>query len=542
MGVDRTVDVVVVGAGATGAALSWRLATRGLKVTCLEQGEWVDPSAYPASYEGWPLHFGTDFHLDPNVRRLVADYPVNAESSPVSISMYNAVGGSTIHWSAHFPRLHPSDFRVRTLDGVADDWPISYSDLEPYYDLNDRMNGVAGLDGDPAYPPKSPRQTPSIPLGALGNAMARGFDRLGWHWWPADSAILTRPYDGRDACNNCGPCNLGCSNRSRSSADVTYWPRAIAAGARILTSARASRVLEDGGRATGVEYRDQSGAERVIGTAVVVLACNGIGTPRLLLNSACATHPDGLANGSGQLGRNLMLHPYATVTGVFGETLDGHAGPVGCSLVSQEFYETDRTRGFLRGYILQVGRSGVPLHTALGGAGDHLVPWGERHHAVFAARHLRTATIAVIGEDLPDPHNRVDIDPELTDGSGIPAPRVRYSLSENSRRLMEHGVERAAEVLRAAGAHDTIVTNPFPYSGWHLMGTARMGTDPDSSVVDPWGRAHEVDNLYLIDGSIFVTAGGVNPTSTMQALALRIADGIADRSPGVKSRRSKCYL
>ncbi|MDD9995684.1 MAG: NAD(P)-binding protein, partial [Dehalococcoidia bacterium] len=130
---DRTVDVVVVGAGATGAALSWRLATRGFKVTCLEQGAWVDPSAYPASYEGWPLHFGTDFHLDPNVRRLASDYPVNAEASPVSISMYNAVGGSTIHWSAHFPRLHPSDFRVRTLDGVADDWPISYADLEPYY-------------------------------------------------------------------------------------------------------------------------------------------------------------------------------------------------------------------------------------------------------------------------------------------------------------------------------------------------------------------------------------------------------------------------
>ncbi len=533
---------MVVGAGATGAALSWRLATRGFKVTCLEQGAWVDPSAYPASYEGWPLHFGTDFHLDPNVRRLASDYPVNAEASPVSISMYNAVGGSTIHWSAHFPRLHPSDFRVRTLDGVADDWPISYADLEPYYDLNDRINGVAGLDGDPAYPPKSPRLAPPIPLGALGNAVARGFDRLGWHWWPADSAILTRPYDGRDACNNCGPCNLGCSNRSRSSADVTYWPKAIAAGARILTSVRASRVLEVDGRATGVEYRDLSGVEGVIGAAVVVLACNGIGTPRLLLNSASATHPDGLANGSGQLGRNLMFHPYATVTGVFDDVLNGHTGPVGCSIVSQQFYETDRARGFLRGYILQVGRSGVPLHTALGGAGDHLVPWGKRHHDVFAARHLRTATIAVIGEDLPEPHNRVDIDPELTDGSGIPAPRVRYSLSENSRRLMEHGVQRAAKVLRAAGAQETIVTNPFPYSGWHLMGTARMGTDPDSSVVNPWGRAHEVDNLYVIDGSIFVTAGGVNPTSTMQALALRIADGIAERSPVTKSRRSKCYL
>lgn len=527
----------MVGAGATGAALSWRLASRGFKVTCLEQGDWVDPATYPPGYGDWPLHFGSDFHLDPNVRRLPADYPVNTDASPISVSMYNAVGGSTVHWSAHFPRLHPSDFRVRSMDGVADDWPLGYRELEPYYDLNDRMNGIAGLDGDPAYPARSPRQTPPVPLGRLGDTLARGFDRLGWHWWPADSAILTRPYDGRDACNNCGPCNLGCSNRARSSADVTYWPRAIAAGAQLITGARVSGVLAEGGKAIGVEYIDPWGNEEMVEAGVVALACNGIGTARLLLNSATPEYPNGLANGSDQVGRNLMFHPYATVTGVFDDALDGHTGPVGCSIVSQEFYETDRERDFVRGYILQVGRSGGPLHTALGGAGDHVVPWGATHHGVFAERHRKTATIAVIGEDLPEPHNRVDLDPVLTDGSGVPAARVNYTISDNSRALMRHGVDSAVEALEAAGAKETIVTNPFPYSGWHLMGTARMGTDPDSSVVDPWGRAHEVENLYLIDGSIFVTAGGVNPTSTMQALALRIADGIAERSLDIRSAR-----
>ena len=524
---DRVSDVLVVGAGATGAALSWRLATRGLRVTCLEQGSWVDPASYPASYADWALQFGKDYHLSPNVRGLASDYPVNDADSPVSASMYNAVGGSTIHWSAHFPRLHPSDFRVRTLDGVADDWPFTYRDLEPYYDLNDRMVGVAGLDGDPAYPPKSPRQAPPVPLGELGAVLAAGFDRLGWHWWPADSAILTRPYDGRDACNGCGPCNLGCPNGARASADVTYWPRAVAAGARLVTGARVRRVIGARGRAVGVEYRDSAGAERTARADVVALACNGIGTPRLLLNSASSAHPRGLANGSGLLGRNLMFHPYATVTGVFDRVLDGHTGPIGCSIVSQHFYETDESRGFLRGYILQVGRSGGPLHTALGGAGDHPVPWGGRHHRVLAERLGRTATIAVIGEDLPEPRNRVEIDPDLTDGDGNPAPRIRYRLSGNSRRLLAHGVARAEEVLRAAGARQMIVTSPFPHSGWHLMGTARMGADARASVVDPWGRAHDVEGLYVVDGSIFVTAGGVNPTSTMQALALRIADGIA---------------
>jgi choline dehydrogenase-like flavoprotein len=471
--------------------------------------------------------------LDPSARRLPADYPVNTDASPISVSMYNAVGGSTVQWSAHFPRLHPSDFRVKSLDGVADDWPLTYSDLEPYYDLNDRINGVAGLDGDPAYPDKSPRQTPPVLLGALGNTVARGFDRLGWHWWPADSAILTRPYDGRDACNNCGPCNLGCPSRARASADVTYWPRAISAGVRLVTGARVSKVLTNGDRATGVEYFDSHGREQTARAPVVVLACNGIGTPRLLLNSANAGHPNGLANSSGQVGRNLMFHPYATVTGVFDDVLDGHTGPVGCSIVSQQFYETDPDRDFVRGYILQLGRSGAPLHTAMGGAGDHMVPWGDTHHQVFAERHRKTGTIAVIGEDLPEPHNRVDLDPELTDDSGITAPRVHYALSDNSRALMAHGVDNAVRALNAAGATETITTNPFPYSGWHLMGTARMGTDPGNSVVDPWGRAHDVDNLYVIDGSIFVTAGGVNPTSTMQALALRIADRIADTASDI---------
>ena len=526
---DRPADVLVVGAGATGAALSWRLSSRGLSVTCLEQGGWVDPASYPPGYADWPLHFLSDFHLDPNVRKLPSDYPVNTDDSPITVSMYNAVGGSTIQWSAHFPRLHPSDFRVRTLDGVAEDWPLTYSDLEPYYDLNDRINGVSGLDGDPAYPEKSPRQTPPVPIGQLGIILAKGFEKLGWHWWPTDAAILTRPYDGRDACNNCGPCNLGCTNRARSSADVTYWPKAIAAGARLLTGARVSKVLTEQGRTTGVSYIDADGRERTARADIVVLACNGIGTPRLLLNSATRKYPNGLANSSGQVGRNLMFHPYATVTGVFDEVMDGHTGPVGCSIVSQEFYETDPARGFLRGYILQVGRGGGALHTALGGAGDHLVPWGESHHEVFAQRHRKTATIAVIGEDLPEPHNRVDLDPELTDGNGIPAPRVHYSLGDNARALMAHGVGSAVRALEAAGAKETIVTNPFPYSGWHLMGTARMGVDSATSVVDPWGQAHDVENLYLVDGSIFVTAGGLNPTSTMQALALRIADRIADR-------------
>ena len=518
-------DVLVIGAGASGAAFAWSLAEAGIDVMCLDQGGWLDPAAYPSTEDDWEIRRQTDFNADPNFRRLPEDYPVNDSDSPIAPLMYNAVGGSTIHWSAQFPRFHPSDFRVKTLDGVADDWPVSYGQLEPFFDLNDRIMGIAGMTGDTAYPEKSPRQTPPIPLGRLGDTVASGFDKLGWHWWPSDSAVLTAAYDGRAACNNCGPCDIGCTRRAKASTDVTYWPKAVAKGAVLQTHARVREVtVGKDGLADGVVYYGADGQVHRQDARVVVMACNGIGTARLLLNSRSPSFPDGLANSSGLVGKNLMFHPYAMVTGVFNEMLESYKGPVGLSLICQEFYETDLSRGFVRGYGFQVVRSSGPVHTALGGISGHTIPWGEEHHKVFADRFGRTATFAVVGEDLPEEHNQVTLDANLTDSDGIPAPKISYRMSENSLKMMEHGVASATEALEAAGAHEVLVNPLLRPSGWHLMGTARMGTDAKASVVDQNGRCHDVRNLFIVDGSIFVTAGAVNPTSTIQALALYIAD------------------
>jgi len=281
------------------------------------------------------------------------------------------------------------------------------------------------------------------------------------------------------------------------------------------------------GLADGVVYHDSRGEVREQKARIVVLACNGVGTPRLLLNSRSALFPDGLANGTGLVGRNLMFHPYASVRGIFPDRLEGFKGPIGCSIISQEFYETDPARGFVRGYSFQVARGLSPVATALGGLGSQLIPWGSDHRRMFDARWDRSITIAVIGDDLPEETNRVVLHPELTDSDGIAAPQVRYTLSENSRRMLDHGIARATEVLRAAGAVEVLATPLLRTAGWHLMGTARMGSDPRGSVVDGFGRCHEVKNLYIIDGSIMVTGGAVNPTSTIQALALRIADRLA---------------
>ena len=518
------VDVLIVGAGASGAAFAWSMADTRMRVVCLEQGDWMQPAEYPTAGRDWELRQLGDFSFNPNVRGRATDYPVNDAGSPISVANFNGVGGSTVLYAAHFPRFPPSDFRVRSLDGVADDWPIDYATLEPFYAQNDRMMGVAGLAGDPAYPPKA-LPLPPVPLGTVGETLAPGFNRLGWHWWPSDSAIATRPYEGRDRCLNLGPCVSGCAQGAKASTDVTYWPEAVRRGVEVRTRCRVREItLDANGFASGVVYYDADGQERFQAAEVVVLACNGVGTPRILLNSVSGRFPDGLANTSGLVGRNLMFHPYASVTGVFDEPLDGHVGPVGCCIWSQEFYETDVSRGHVRGYTMEITRGRGPVMTAVAGMGSGAIPWGREHHAAFAGLFRRTTGMVMICEDLPELHNRVTLDPDLKDSSGIPAPKISYTLSENSRRMLDHAIARGTEVLEAAGAREVSAVAPMRGAGWHMMGTARRGEDPQTSVVNSWGRAHDVRNLFIIDGSIFVTSAGVNPTSTIQALALYVAD------------------
>jgi choline dehydrogenase-like flavoprotein len=257
---------------------------------------------------------------------------------------------------------------------------------------------------------------------------------------------------------------------------------------------------------------------------MVILACNGIGTPRILLNSVSARFPRGLANSSDQVGRNLMFHPYASVTGYFDQELDGERGPDN-SYWCHEFYETDATRGFCYEFNRGLGTAA----TAIAGVASGRIPWGEGHHDAFRRLHRRATGLGAICEDLPEPHNRVTLDPVLKDGNGIPAPRIDYALSENSRRMLDFAVARGIDVLKAASAHDVEAEAPLAHGGWHLMGTARMGRDPETSVVNPWGRSHDVRNLFIVDGSIFVTSAGVNPTHTIQALALYISDQIKQR-------------
>ena len=522
------VDVLIIGAGASGAAAAWSLAETRMRILCLEQGDWMNPLDYPSTSRNWESIRSREFAISPNVRGRETDYPINDRNSPIAVANFNAVGGSTILYAGHFPRFHPSDFRVKTLDGVADDWPLDYETLSPYYDENDRMMGVSGLEGDPAYPPK-PAVLPPLPLGKSGQKLASGFNRLGWHWWPSDTAIATEQYDGRDKCINLGACTAGCAQGAKASTDITYWPHAVRAGVQLKTRCRVREItVDDNDMATGVVYFDENGDEQFQPAEVVIVACNGVGTPRLLLNSVSNRFPDGLANRSGLVGKNLMFHPYSSIQGIFEESLDGYAGP-GVCMWCQEFYETDLERGYVRGFTYEINRGRGPIASALTGLYSGRIPWGEEHHAGFRSIFNRIAGMVGICEDLPEEHNTVTLDPNLTDSHGIPAPKIDYTLSENSRRMLEFSVQRATEVLKAAGAVDVITEAPIAGGGWHLMGTTRMGTDSERSVVNEWGRSHDVRNLFIIDGSIFVTSAGVNPTRTIQALALYVADSMKQR-------------
>lgn len=529
---NEPVDVLIIGAGASGAAIAWSLLETRMRILCLEQGPKLDDKDYPSREDDYELSRYGSFSCDPNVRKLPQDYPINSENSPITPVNFNAVGGSTVNFLAHWPRMKPSDFKARTLDGVAEDWPVDYATLEPFYNMNDINTGVSGLAGNPAYPPYLPPMPP-IPIGTLGQTLARGFNKLGWHWWPSDVAIQSRDQDGRSKCVNAGTCDLGCAAGAKGGTNFTYWPILETAGVELRTGCRVREILvdDDTGFATGVIYHGTDGQVYEQKAEMVVVACNGVGTPRLLLNSKSKLFPEGLANRSGMVGKNLMFHPLTGISGVFDKPMKGHEGPMACSILSQEFYENDPSRDFVRGYGLHSGRSTTPMTYALGGYGvDHPIPWGAEHRQIMDDIYPYLAGLTVVTEDLPEEHNCVTLDSTLTDSDGIPAPKINYRVGDNTLKMLKHGKARAEEVLLAAGARRILDKSPdgevWWRAGWHQMGTCRMGNDPNKSVVNGWGRSHDVKNLFIVDGSIFVTAGAVNPTSTIQALSLYIGDSI----------------
>lgn len=503
----ETVDYCIVGVGSAGGVLVQRLARAGFRVVALEAGPFWDTE------KDWVSDETGSHELYWN------DLRITGGTHPLALGANNSgkgVGGGSVHWAAFTPRFHPSDFRIHSEDGVGVDWPISYWDLKPYYELLEREIPVAGPAwfpwGDPHGHPYGPH-----PLGGVGDVLVRGCTKLGIRSAAGGPvAILSASHGDRPHCIYRGFCLQGCKVGAKASTLITHVPDAITHGAEIRAHSMASRIsLHNDGRVQGVVYFDREGREHFQGARAVIISGYAIETPRLLLNSACPGHRHGLANSSGTLGKYLMAQAGNVVAGRFDELIRLYKAPPAHAL-TEEFYETDPQRGFARGFAVQtVGPLPVSFAKQMV-ASTGAWGWGMRR-VMMDYNHW--AALGVLGEILPWEDNRVELADEK-DQYGLRVAKVTFNLHDNDKKLIEFGKNKVMEIMWAAGAKQVVQESRFA----HLVGASRMGSDPSTSVVDKFGRTHDIPNLFICDGSILPTQGSANPGLTIQVLAARTAD------------------
>ncbi len=500
-------DVCIVGAGAAGGVLAHELSKAGLKVVVIEAGPFWDPQADFVSDELTMSHLGWQ------ETRIVSG------SKPLKLGHNNSgrgVGGGTTHFTGVFLRYHESDFRTKSMDGVGEDWPITYADLAPYYDKIEKDIAVSGPKHFPWGSFHGPYPYPERdPISANSEMFRRGCEKLGIRSVVAPLAINSAPFDGRPPCINRGFCNQGCLPNAKFSTLVHHIPKAINNGAEIISDSMVTQVhMNKEGHVTGVTF-NHDGKNYEQKARVVILANFVIETPRLLLNSANAQFPDGLANSSGWVGKAIMPHSSNDVFAKFPAEIRLYKGtPI--LATTQEFYETDEKRGFARGYTIHAhGSRPVAVAKAISKAANL---WGESLRNTMLDYNYYGA-LTLVGEVLPNPANTVTLSDEK-DEYGMPVPEVSFSYGQNDEKLIDHAVGKMREILQAAGGAPEFVTNDTA----HLMGGCRMGDDPETSVVNSYGQTHDIPNLFVCSASMFVTSGGGNPTNTIMALAARTAD------------------
>jgi choline dehydrogenase-like flavoprotein len=517
---NEEVDFIIVGVGSAGGVMLQRLARAGFNVIGIEAGPFWDTEKDWVSDEAGSHKL---YWTEPRI---------TGGKDPITLGANNSgrgVGGGSVHWAAFTPRFHPSDFQVYTLDGVGADWPMTYQDLKPYYELLEKEMPVSG----PAYFPWGDPHGYTYgahPSKESTNILVRGCTELGIQVVAGGPvAINAGSHADRPHCIYRGFCIQGCKVGAKQSTLISHVPDAIASGAEIRSLSMASRINMKNGRVTGVTYFDENGDEQEQRAKAVIVSGYAIETPRLLLNSACPGFEQGLANSSGTVGKYLMVQAGNIVLGRFDDLIRMYKGPPANGM-SEEFYETDPKRGFARGFAIQtVGPQPVAfakqMMMAKGAWG-----WGMRR-AMMDYNHW--ASLGVLGEILPWEDNRVELAQEKKDRFGLPVAKVTFSLRDNDKALIQFAVNKVEEVLRAAGAREVVQESRYA----HLVGGARMGSDPQTSVVDQFGGAHDVPNLFICDGSVLPTQGSANPGLTIQALAARTSDYLINQADNIFSGR-----
>jgi len=504
-----TVDLVIVGAGAGGVTLAQRLARAGWRIVILECGPFWDPDRDWVSDEkgAGPIYW-TD-------KRIIDG------QDPVEMGKNNSgvgVGGSMTHFAGYVPRLHPSDFEVRTRDGVAVDWPISYQELKPAFERVERELPVAGQDwpwGDPHTYPHAPH-----PVSGAAAVAWRGAEDCGIEMRVGPVSITNGRFGNRPHCIYRGFCLQGCKVNAKASPLITHLPDAIEHGVEVRANAMAVRVeIDEGtGRATGVTYV-ADGDTRFVRADAVAVCGYAIETPRLLLNSTSGRYPNGLGNDHDQVGRYVMVQGATQVAGRFPEDLRMYKAPPP-EISSEQFYETDEARGFARGFSIQTV-SPLPI-----GWAEHVQADGHWGHALraYMRDYNHWSVLGLLCELLPQAENRVTLADE-TDQHGMPVAKFTHSMCENDHANVNYGTKTLQRIWEHAGAQDVLTIDRFA----HLVGGARMGFTPEESVVDSSHRVWGVDNLFLVDGSVLPTQGAANPALVIMALADRCASLLAEK-------------
>jgi len=508
---DDEVDMVIVGCGAGGGVLAQRLARRGWRVVVLEAGPFWDPD------EDWVSDEAGSHGLYWTENRIVGG------QDPVELGKNNSgrgVGGSMVHYAGYAPRFHPSDFEVCTRDGVGADWPISYWDLKPHYERLEAELPVAGQDwpwGDPHSYPHA-----AHPLSGGAERAWAGAREYGVEMRVGPVAIVNGTFGNRPHCIYRGFCVQGCKVNAKASPLVTHVPDAIEHGAEIRAESMAVRVeVDETGRCTGVTYFHE-GRERFQRAAAVTVAGYSIETPRLLLNSTSARFPGGLANNEDQVGRYLMVQGAPQTAARFPEMMGMYKGPPP-EVSSEQFYETDESRGFARGFSVQtVGP--LPIDWA-----GHV--FAEGHWGRSLREYMRDynhwTILGSLVELLPYPENRVTLADQL-DRHGMPIARFDYAQSDNDRKNIQFAKDTLKGIWDGAAAQDMLTIDRYA----HLVGGCRMGFSAADSVVDADLRAWGIPNLFVADGSALPTQGSANPAITIMAVASRLAERLGAKRAG----------
>ncbi|MBT6110399.1 MAG: GMC family oxidoreductase [Rhodospirillales bacterium] len=505
--------VVVIGTGAGGGTLANELAQKGISVVALEAGGRHLPDDY--INDEWPS-FGQLAWLD--ARTTSGDWRVSRDFSGLPAWIVKAVGGSTVHWAGASLRFQEHEFRVRTEYGDLPganllDWPITLEEMEPWYDKAEykmgttRTNGIPGLPGNNNF-----------------KVMKAGADKLGYKdCHTGRMSINSQPRDGRGACQQAGFCFQGCKFGAKWSTAYTEIPAGEATGKlEVREHAHVLTIEHDNnGKVSGVVYADKDGNQHRQAARAVCVAGNSIKSPRLLLNSASSMFPDGLANSSGQVGRNYMRHMTGSVYAIFEQPVSMWRGTTMAGIITDES-RNDPSRGFVGGYEMETLSLGLPFMAAFLNPGA----WGREFSSAMDG-YENMAGMWLVGEDMPQESNAITLHPDTKDQFGLPVPNVNFSDHPNDIAMRNHAYQQGQAVYDAAGAIRTMPTPPYPST--HNMGTNRMSAKARDGVVNKHGQAHDISNLFVSDGSQFTTGASENPTLTIVSLAIRQADYIASQ-------------